>query len=39
MVKTALKGNRFEDRENIKINVTAELNAFGGLRCLFSNNS
>jgi hypothetical protein len=26
-VKTALKGNRFQDVEDIKINVTAELNA------------
>jgi hypothetical protein len=26
-VKTALKGKRFQDVEDIKINVTAELNA------------
>jgi hypothetical protein len=27
MVKTALKGKRFQDAEDIKKNVTAELNA------------
>jgi hypothetical protein len=35
-VKTALKGNRLKDGKNIKKNVTAELNAFGGHCWLFS---